>query len=239
MKAIVVDIEKNAAYLLDETGTFHRVKREAIHAVGREIEFRAPVARKLHVSRRIVKRTILVAACFAVMVFGGAFAHFWDSPAFSMYVDINPSIKFEVNGFNHVISHQSLNADGEALLNASKPKGDVIGALSSVVETAIRENYVTSTGVAVTVVTENKEKYQPLMDMFDAAFPSGVISFIAITPEEEQLAYENGVTPVKYKRAQAAVERNKTLTLDVALRMHSERLAKLASGKEVYVSDEQ
>jgi hypothetical protein len=156
-----------------------------------------------------------------------------------MYVDINPSIKFEVNGFNHVISHESLNADGKALLDASKPKGDVIGALSSVVETAIRENYVTSTGVAVTVVTENKEKFQVLTEMCEAAFPSGIVTFIAITPEEEQSAYENGVTPVKYKRAQTAVEKNKTLTWDVALRMQSERLAKLASGKEVYVSEEQ
>ena len=57
-------------------------------------------------------RLVPVAACLALMVFGGGWLYF--TPTLEISIDINPSIELGVNRFDRVVSVTGYNEDGQA-----------------------------------------------------------------------------------------------------------------------------
>lgn len=61
-------------------------------------------------------RLVPVAACLALIVFGGGWLYF--TPTLEISIDINPSIELGVNRFDRVVSVTGDNEDGQALLDS-------------------------------------------------------------------------------------------------------------------------
>jgi hypothetical protein len=175
-----------------------------------------------------------IAACFVVLVGGYAFADKWDGAAYSIYVDINPSVKLEVNSFDQVISQQSLNPDGVALLQNAKPNGPVISALGSMIQEAARTDYITDNGITITMVGGDESKYKSLSALVQEAFGKFGVRLLYTTPEEEAYALKNGATPYKYDLAKRVHAAYPDLKIDTAVRLPAGYLEDLISGKVVW-----
>jgi hypothetical protein len=176
-----------------------------------------------------------IAACFVVMIGGYVFADKWDSAAYSLYIDINPSIKLDVNGFNQVITQQPLNSDGVDLLNKAKPNGSVISAIGDVVSEAVSSNYVTDDGVTITVIGGDSVRMEKLTSVVETAFETVGIKFVYATEAEEAFALEHGATPYKFDLAKRAYEKCEGLPLETAVLLPAGYLEDLLSGDEVWV----
>jgi hypothetical protein len=175
-----------------------------------------------------------IAACFIVMVSGYAFANEWDGAAYALYVDINPSVKLEVNSFDQVISQQSLNADGANLLDQAKPNGPVISAIGEMVSEAVRSDRVTDNGVTITMIGGDSERFAKLAGYAQKAVGGIGIRVVYATAEEEAYALKNGATPYKFDLAKRANVKYPGLKLETAVRLPAGYLEDLLSGKEVW-----
>ncbi|MDR0851121.1 MAG: hypothetical protein LBN36_01365, partial [Clostridiales Family XIII bacterium] len=142
-----------------------------------------------------------------------------------------PSVQFEANGFNRVISNRSLNADGGALLDESKPRGDIISALEDVVTSAMENDYITSEGVTVTIASKNPEIFSVLDDLIQETLSFTKLRIIAITPEEADEALKLGVLPHRYILAKQAAAADADLSFEEALHLKNSFLELLINGE--------
>ena len=187
------------------------------------------VIRRRRTRLRWMKRLAVTAAMFAIFVGGGMFANYWDSVAYSVYVDINPSVRFEVNKADVIISEAPLNNDGENLLSQINAGGKISEAMSSLVSVAKSETDLAEHGIILTIVSGDKPDIDTLVGALQRVAPGTDVAIVYATPEEELKAYNDGITPLKYKRALAAMAVNEGLSYEDAIQLSSDQLAHMAS----------
>jgi hypothetical protein len=234
MKGIILNLEKRFTYVLAEDGGFRKVYRKESHRVGDEISIDVAAIAASGRRKNRLRAISVIAACFVCLIGGTAFADQWDSADYSMYIDINPSVRLDVNGTGHVISESSLNADGAAVLDGSDSESSLVDSVKAIIKEAKDTGYIEQYGVTLTLVGASDEMVAEVREMMQGAVPGVDIHVMALTKEEEQDAYSHGVTPLKYKRALIATETYPELNMDQALSMSSEYLADLISGKATY-----
>ena len=95
---------------------FEQVQAES----GLKDRTKAYVSRKTGSYRRAgtAKYKVLASAfaCVALLLFGGYWLYFM--PTVEISIDVNPSIELGVNRFNRIVSLESYNEDGQALLDS-------------------------------------------------------------------------------------------------------------------------
>ena len=95
---------------------FEQVQAES----GLKDRTKAYVSRKTGSYRRAgtAKYKVLASAfaCVALLLFGGYWLYF--TPTVEISIDVNPSIELGVNRFNRIVSLESYNEDGQALLDS-------------------------------------------------------------------------------------------------------------------------
>ena len=95
---------------------FEQVRAES----GLKDKTKAYVSRKTGSYRRAgtAKYKVLASAfaCVALLLFGGYWLYF--TPTVEISIDVNPSIELGVNRFNRIVSLESYNEDGQALLDS-------------------------------------------------------------------------------------------------------------------------
>jgi hypothetical protein len=185
-------------------------------------------------SARKVVYTVAGAACLVFFIGGGMFASYWDTTAYSIYIDINPSVHLEVNALNRVISTRSLNADGVTLLDESKPHGNVIEALDKVVRTAAEGQQITSEGVAITIATSHPEELSLINKPLEEALSWTKIRIIAVSPEDAESALMLGVLPHRYVLAKQASIKSEALSFETALTLKNSFLESVINGTATY-----
>jgi len=232
MQGIILRVEDRFSYILDDTGTFRKIYSKPSHKAGCEISIDKAESggrRRTH-----IRTFSAVAACFVILVGGFAFSNSWDWTSYAVYVDVNPSVRLDVNKYDRVISQQSLNADGATLLSKAKPSGNVISALDSVLNDAAKEGKISDYGVAVTVVGSGDKKYKQLVKLTGGDQRFSVMHLSYTSKNEESKALSSGATPSKYKLAKMAHEKYRNLSLDTAIKFQSDYLQDLISGKVVW-----
>jgi len=225
MRGVILSVEDRFTYVLDETGAFRRIYSRSSHKAGGEIKLIE--ARSGGRRRSRILSFSAVAACFVILVGGFSFASSWDGTAYALYIDINPSVRFEVNNFDQVISQQSLNEDGAELLNSAKPNGYVMSALGSLVADAQESGTITEYGVAVTMVGGSNEKFQKLSEMADSAFSLVNVHLNYMTEQEESLALKHDATPHQFYLAKGVCEKYPDIGIEDALKMPMDYLNEL------------
>ena len=234
MRSVVLKIEGNKTYVLNASGEFQSIKTKPSYKVGMEVQSTPSAVEH----KRMVKRlqsVASVAACLAIFVYGAVFAQEWDKPAYSFYVDINPSVKFEVNSFNRIINHSALNEEGLAILGEIKPSGDIASTVESVIDLSKKQGYMASKEIDVTIVSNNDSDKAQVEKQIKKSNILESFSIKKITHDVEQTAIRKGVTPIRFTLANEAVKLNPDLTYEVAVKQSYDYLHDLVSGNAKYL----
>lgn len=118
--------------------------------------------------RRIIsaKRMIAAAACFVLLVSAGTAYSAYLTPAFAISIDINPSIELGINRFNKVVSVDTYNEDGYAVMSAI----DVYyqnykDALEQILADKGMKKYIAQNQlIAITVFGKTEDKNNEMID---------------------------------------------------------------------------
>ena len=132
MQGVVMEIKENRCVVLKKDGTFAEIPNRN-YTVGQTVTL----------SRSAVRRSLSLAACLAVVCLAGAGYHLYFTPASYIYLDINPSVRLDLNCFERVIDVVPLNEDAETLLaDSTIGKGKVSDCMSAIVSACREQNYL-------------------------------------------------------------------------------------------------
>lgn len=154
---IVMELGKSHAIIMTNHGEFLKVASGKNKPQIGEI-FTGEAAK----STPFYKYALSAASLAFVLLFGSS-AYAYYTPVASIQVDINPSIKLDINRFNRIIKTTPLNEDGERVLSEINIKNKPINAgLNLIVDEAkkdnfINENYINQ-GKAIKVAIENAKQ---------------------------------------------------------------------------------
>ena len=162
MKAVVININKNKAVLMQSDGTFISVPNKG-YVVGQEIYIKDS---KNKIYRKLAKVTAAAAAF--LLVIGIGFSYAYNIPRCYVSVDINPSIELQVNMFNQVINVNGVNDDGAAILEKMEiGHKSMERVIELIISQAKKEGYLTSDdekAVIVAVQCDNQHKQDTVME---------------------------------------------------------------------------
>lgn len=196
MKAVVLDMEEKQAVLLNDDGTFVRVRNKN-YEVGQVVEFR-PGTSKLRYG---------LVACIAlfVIVFGlGTYAYF--DPYTYVSFDVNPSVEFTVNRFDRVIKVRVVNEQNEpaldkiALMEINHQKIDT--AIKKTLKEVKESGYLSEESkVVIATSNANKSKAQNLANRLEEVVAREekevAVETVCVDKNKVDDAREYGITPGK------------------------------------------
>ena len=157
MKATVVSIEGSRAAVLAHDGTFNEIKNHD-YSIGQILDYKAQTPNIVNFASVHSKK--IAAAAAAVMLTTGTVSA--NTYAYStVTLDVNPSLRYELNVFDRVIGFDSFNTDGEEIV--SDIRSDVLGkkidnALEITLDALDESDYITEdTPVVVTVSSHGRK----------------------------------------------------------------------------------
>ncbi len=202
MKATVVQIDGKYAVLLQEDGSFMKMKIMNLKI--------GDVVNKKDKNVLNMKKfgSMIAAALFAVLIGGGLYTY--GAPFYNVSLDVNPGIMMEVNMFNRVISLEAVNVDAEEVLNGLELENkDIEDAMSQAVERISELGYFDEKGGNILISTtakieknaiqvaeklETKVKEEIAENEMDVEVSSKVIGYEMV----EAARKIEGMTPGKY-----------------------------------------
>lgn len=116
MKGLILKIENNEAYIMNNDGSFKTIPALSNWQVGQVVSLK----QKSAVINNI-KRVASIAACFILLVVGGLYL--WNEPVAYVDVAVNPNVELVSNRFDRIISVDGLNDDGKKLIENASIKG--------------------------------------------------------------------------------------------------------------------
>lgn len=153
---IVMQLDKKHAFIMTETGEFLKVKlNRNIPKIG-EI-FTGEISSKYAFYKYAAAAASLI---FVLLSGSGAYAYY--SPAASILVNINPSVKLQVNRWDRVIKSIPLNEDGIILLKDLNLKNNSINsALDKIIDESKKDNFINKdyieSGKTITIAVEDNK----------------------------------------------------------------------------------
>lgn len=147
MRGIVMEIKGSRCVILKKDGTFAEIPNRN-YTVGQEVSASTPT----------VGKYLSMAACLAVICISAFGYHLYYTPTSYVYMDINPSVRLDLNCFERVIDVVPLNEDAEALLsNLTIRKGTTEDCMNTIVSACQEQNYLneTNTDIEVSVRTDS------------------------------------------------------------------------------------
>ena len=147
MRGIVMEIKGGRCVILKKDGTFAEI-RNRNYTVGQEGSASNPSVGKI----------LSMAACLAVICISAFGYHLYYTPTSYVYMDINPSVRLDLNCFERVIDVVPLNKDAEVLLsNLTIRKGTAEDCMNTIVSACQEQNYLneTNTDIEVSVRTDS------------------------------------------------------------------------------------
>lgn len=201
MKAVVLEIKDGSVALLQEDGTFVRVKNRN-YRTGDVINMR-----ESRLPRNNVINAFVAAAAMFIMLAGSG-AWVYGNPAYYVSLDVNPSVMMEVNLLDRVIGMEAMNEDAEILLNGLDLKNkNIEDAISEIVARLAGAGYLDAEGgnIVVSTLAKNSEKAERLAVEFKEAVEEDIvdngvkaeIASEALGYEMVRKAKELGITPGK------------------------------------------
>lgn len=154
--------------------------------------------------RRIIspRRLVVAAACFVLLLSVGIGYFTYTTPVFAISIDVNPSIEIGINCFNKVVSVDTYNEDGYALMSTIDVYNlDYEKALKMILaDQGMQEYIVQNQLIAVTVCGRNEDKNNEVMDEVAACTSSyNNVHCSSGNSQEAAAAHEAGISCGKYK----------------------------------------
>lgn len=134
MQGVVMDIKGGKAVVFQKNGDVTEVKNKGYQ-----------IGQTINITIYPYKNFIVTAACFMLVIITGisGYAAAYRTPSGYIYVDINPSIRLDVNCFDKVISVQPLNEDAEELMKAYSLKAaDTEQCINEIVSACREKEYL-------------------------------------------------------------------------------------------------
>ena len=176
MRGIVVELQDEKCIVLMEDGRFLQQKNRG-YSRGQEIEIQKKTAGKW-----LAMAAMLVLAC--TMSLG------WFWPVGYVYMDINPSLRMEVNLLGWVVDAVPLNADAEKILDNGNIRGDVSDCMETVILKCRTKGYLPEDGdVEIHVFTTRTVLEEKVIETAAALERERVtVSVYEMTAEEHEKA---------------------------------------------------
>lgn len=154
---IVLEIKKNTAMLMTNTGEFVKVScTKSIPEIGET--YTGTVKKEIS----YIKQFAAAAAMFIILLCSSA-VYAYVTPAATVAVSINPALEIKVNRFDKVVKVIPQNKDGIKVLKILKlDNKDINEALIEVVEAAKKDNFINKAynddgkTISITVYAKNK-----------------------------------------------------------------------------------
>lgn len=199
MRGIVLEIKGGRCVILKKDGTFAEV-RNRNYTVGQEVSASNPS----------VGKYLSMAACLAVICTAALGYHLYYTPASYVYMDINPSVRLDLNCFERVIDVVPLNEDAEALLShVTIRKGKAEDCMNTIVSACQEQNYLneTNTDIEVSVRTDSA-KLETKVEAASAAIGEEnlEVSVFQMDEEENDSAIEHHISARRLRAARAYTE---------------------------------
>ncbi len=151
MKTIVVGIRGSSAAVLSDDGCIRKVKNHH-YTIGQEVN----EMKNIGVKKIVV---LSLAACLMFALGIGAFAYF--VPYTYVSVDVNPSVEYEANIFDKVISVEGVNDDGKAIVDEGALENQMYQpideAISATVDEIAEQGYLQGDGVGIVITTASDD----------------------------------------------------------------------------------
>ena len=199
MQGVVMEIKENRCVVLKKDGTFAEIPNRN-YTVGQTVTL----------SRSAVRRSLSLAACLAVVCLAGAGHHLYFTPASYIYLDINPSVRLDLNCFERVIDVVPLNEDAETLLaDSTIGKGKVSDCMSAIVSACREQNYLNedNTDVEVSVRTDNARLETVVEDTSSAIQQENLkVSVYQMDESESESAIEHHISAKRLRAVRAYTE---------------------------------
>ena len=149
MRGIVIEIRNGRCVVLKDGGTFADLPNRG-YQVGQEIT--------IQTKKSPVLRYAALAACLLLVCLSSFGVHLYRTPASYIYLDINPSVRLDLNCFERVIAVVPLNEDAETLLSAADiSRGDAQTCINQIVAACQEQRYLneTNTDIELSVCTDD------------------------------------------------------------------------------------
>lgn len=151
MKSTVVQIKGKYAVLLQEDGSFIKMKTMNLR-IGDVVNMK-----EKNVCLKSKFGSMVSAALFAVLIGGGVYTY--GAPSYYVSLDVNPGITMEVNRFERVIGLEAANVDAEEVLEGLELENkDIEEAVSQVVERISDLGYLDKDGGDILIAATAKNR---------------------------------------------------------------------------------
>ena len=196
MRGIVMEIKGSRCVILKKDGTFAEI-RNRNYAVGQEVTASNPSVGKF----------LSAAACLAVICTAAFGYHLYYTPTSYVYMDINPSVRLDLNCFERVIDVVPLNEDAEVLLsNLTIRKGSAEECMNTIVSACQEQNYLNehNTDIEVSVRTDSA-KLETEVETTSAAIGEEQleVSVFQMSAEENDSAMEHHISAKRLRAMRA------------------------------------
>ena len=149
MRGIVIEIRNGRCVVLKDDGTFTDLPGRG-YQVGQQIT--------IQVKKSPLLRYAALAACLLLVCLSGFGVHLYRTPASYIYLDINPSVRLDLNCFERVIAVVPLNEDAKTLLSAAEiTRRDAQSCINQIVAACQEQRYLneTNTDIELSVCTDD------------------------------------------------------------------------------------
>lgn len=138
MKSVVVEIKDGFAAVLSDDGSIVKIKNKN-YSMGDEIVMKN---QKLHITKKLA---LSIASTVLIVLAGGTGTWAYYSPYSYVSLDVNPSIEYTLNRFDRVIKVESVNDDGQVILDNIDSLNNLTieAAISKTVDEIKQEGYFT------------------------------------------------------------------------------------------------
>ena len=146
--------------------------------------------RRLHTAAKVVKLVSAAAACFAVAVFS-YYIIVLQSQA-TVYLDVNPSIQFELNSRDEVVSAEAANQDGKTILeDMDLHHTDLDVAVNAILGSMVKHGYLGQAEdmVLLSVDSSNRNKSEKLRTEISEEISSCLDSMVGSVSVFDQDVY--------------------------------------------------
>lgn len=160
MTGIVMDINEKKAVIYGNEG-------QMIETANRNYR----IGQRVQINTHPYIKYAAVAACFLMFCITGFLGHLmYNTPESYIYLDINPSIRLDINCFEHVIAVVPLNVDAAELLTAHPVKNKKTDdCINTIVEACREDKYINeeNNNVQIEVMTDKPQLKNTVVNVSD------------------------------------------------------------------------
>ena len=199
MRGIVLEIKGDRCVVMKNDGSFENI-RNRHYVVGQKIIF----------SRPSYIKYLSAVACLAFMCSALFGYYLYFTPTSYVYLDINPSIRIDVNRFERVIDVVPLNDDAETLLSsATISRKNPQACMNNIVSACQNQHYLNenNSDIEVSIRTDDK-KLESTVQTASATIGNGEleVSIFQMNEEENENALRHHVSARRLRAVHAYTE---------------------------------